>query len=76
MPDLSIFKLDDQTINVKDKTARADASNAKSLATTATANASTAMQKVGELERLSRLEVAYDANSETMTITTGSHTVS
>ena len=76
MSDLSIFKLDNQTINVKDKTARTDASNAKSLATTATANANTALQKVGELERLSRLEVAYDANSETLTITTGSHTVS
>lgn len=72
---LSIFKLDDQTINVKDKTARTDASNAKSLATTAAANASTAMQKVGELERLSRTEVAYNADSETMTITTGTHTV-
>ena len=75
MSDLSIFKLDSQTINVKDKTARTDASNAKNLATTAAANASTAMQKVGELEQLARLEVAYDANSETMTITTGSHTV-
>lgn len=75
MSDLSIFKLNDQSINVKDKTARADASNAKSLATTAAANASTAMQKVGELEKLSRLEVEYDSTSETMTITTGSHTV-
>ena len=53
MSDLSIFKLDNETINVKDTTARTDASNAKQLATTAAGNAST----------------------ETMTITTGSHTV-
>ena len=76
MSDLSIFKLDEQTINIKDKTARQDANNAKQLATTATGNANTALQKVTELEKLSRLEVAYDSTSETMTITTGSHTVS
>lgn len=75
MADLSIFKLDDQTINVKDKTARQDASNAKNLATTANGNASTALSKVNELEKLSRLEVSYDTTSETMTITTGTHTV-
>ena len=75
MSDLSIFKLDNQTINIKDKTARADASNAKQLATTATGNASTALSKVAELEKLSRLGIAYNADTETMTITTGSHTV-
>lgn len=75
MSDLSIFKLDSQTINIKDKTARTDASNAKQLATTAAGNASTALNKVTELEKLSRLEVAYDSSTETMTITTGSHTV-
>ena len=75
MPDLSIFKLDAQTINIKDKTARTDASNAKALATTATGTANTALQKVGELEKLSRLEISYDSTNETMTITTGSHTV-
>ena len=76
MPDLSIFKLDNQSINIKDKTARTEASNAKQLATTATGNANTALQKVTELEKLSRLEVAYDSTKETITITTGSHTVS
>ena len=75
MSDLSIFKLDDQTINIKDKTARQDASNAKQLATTAAGNANTAIQKVTLLEKLKRLEVSYDATNETMTITTGSHTV-
>lgn len=75
MPDLSIFKLDNEAINIKDKTARTEASSAKSLATTAIGNANTAIQKVTELEKLSRLEMEYDATSETMTITTGSHTV-
>ena len=75
MSDLSIFKLDNQTINIKDVQARTDASAAKSLATTANGNASTALNKVAELERLSRLEVSYEASSETLTITTGSHTV-
>lgn len=45
MADLSIFKLDDQVINIKDATARTDASNAKQLATTANGNASTALKR-------------------------------
>ena len=73
MPDLSIFKLDNQTINVKDSTARSAASNAQSLATTANGNAATALNKVAELEKLSRLEVKYDSTTETMTFTTGTH---
>ena len=75
MSELSIFKLDNQTINVKDAQARTDAGAAKSLATTANGNATTALNKVTELEKLSRLEVSYEASSETLTITTGSHTV-
>ena len=75
MSDLSIFKLDNQIINVKDTQARADSSAAKSLASTANGNATTALNKVTELQKLSRLEVSYEASTETLTITTGSHTV-
>ena len=50
MSDLSIFKLDSQTINIKDTTARQTADNAKTLATTANGNAITALNKINELE--------------------------
>ena len=43
MADLSIFKLDTQTINIKDTTAR-------QTATTASGNATTALNKINELE--------------------------
>lgn len=75
MSDLSIFKLDSQTINIKDATARSTADSAKTLATTASANATTALNKVNELEKLSRVSISYDSNTETMTITTGTHDV-
>ena len=75
MADLSIFKLDNQTINIKDSTARSTANSAKTLATTASGNATTALNKVTELEQLSRVSISYDSTKETMTITTGTHTV-
>ena len=50
MSDLSIFKLDTQTINIKDTTAREAADSAKTLATTASGNATTALNKINELE--------------------------
>ena len=50
MSDLSIFKIDSQTINIKDTTARQTADSAKTLATTASGNATTALNKVSELE--------------------------
>ena len=50
MSDLSIFKLDTQTINIKDTTARQTADSAKTLATTASGNATTALNKINELE--------------------------
>lgn len=50
MPDLSIFKIDSQTINIKDTTARQTADSAKTLATTASGNATTALNKINELE--------------------------
>ena len=50
MSDLSIFKIDSQIINIKDTTARQTADSAKTLATTASGNATTALNKVNELE--------------------------
>lgn len=75
MADLSTFKLDDQTITIKDATARQTADNAKTLATTASGNATTALNKVNELEKLSRVTISCDSSKETMTITTGTHDV-
>ena len=75
MADLSIFKLDNQTITIKDATARQTADSAKTLATTASGNATTALNKVTELEKLSRVSMSYDSTTETMTITTGTHDV-
>ena len=75
MADLSIFKLDAQTITIKDATARDTANSAKTLATTASGNATTALNKVNELEKLSRVTISYDSSTETMTITSGTHDV-
>ena len=75
MADLSIFKLDSQTITIKDSTARDTANSAKTLATTASGNATTALNKVNALEQLSRISISYDSTTETMTITTGTHDV-
>ena len=75
MADLSIFKLDSQTITIKDSTARDAANSAKTLAATASGNATTALNKVTELEKLSRVSISYDSTTETMTITTGTHDV-
>ena len=76
MADLSIFKLDNQSITIKDTTARQTADSAKTLATTASGNATTALNKVTELEQLSRVSISYDSSTATMTITTGTHDVS
>ena len=73
MADLSIFKLDNETINIKDTTARQTADSAKTLATTASGNATTALNKITELEKLSRISISYDSSTSTMTITTGTH---
>lgn len=75
MADLSIFKLDSETITIKDSVARQTADSAKTLATTASGNATTALNKVNELEQLSRVTISYDSSKETMTITTGTHGV-
>lgn len=65
---VSKFNIGDQTIEVKDASARTTAS-------TASTNASNALNKVLELEKLSRVEVGYVANTETISITTGTHDV-
>lgn len=75
MADLSTFKLDSQTITIKDSSARQTADSAMALATTASGNATTALNKVSELEKLSRVSISYDSSTETMTITTGTHGV-
>lgn len=65
---VSKFNLGDQTIVIKDASARTTANSANT-------NATNALNKVKELEKLSRVEVSYVANTETITITTGTHDV-
>jgi hypothetical protein len=65
---VSKFNIGDQTIEVKDASARTTAS-------TASTDAKNALNKVLELEKLSRVEVGYVAATETISITTGTHDV-
>lgn len=65
---VSKFNLGGQTIAVKDASARTTAN-------TANTNATNALNKVTELENLSRVEVTYVADTETISITTGTHDV-
>lgn len=65
---VSKFNLAGQTIAVKDASAR-------TIANTASTNATNALNKVVELEKLSRVEVKYLADTETISITTGTHDV-
>lgn len=65
---VSKFNLGGETIDVKDAIAR-------NTANTASANATNALNKVTELEKLSRVEVSYMADTETISITTGTHDV-
>ena len=60
MADLSIFKLDSQTITIKDTTARQTAESAKTLATTASDNATKALNKVNE--QITELKNDLDEN--------------
>ena len=59
MPDVSIFNLGGQNIDVKDGIARSTANRA--------------MQLVQEIEQLSRVTVSYEQSTETITITTKNH---
>lgn len=73
MPDVSIFNLGGQNITVKDATARSNAQSANTAATEAATTANEALQKVKEVEKLSRVTVSYTPTDETITITTATH---
>lgn len=73
MPDVSIFSLGGQSITVKDATARSTAQSASTTAAQASSTANQALQLAQEIEQLSRVTVSYEQQSETITITTGTH---
>lgn len=73
MPDVSIFSLGGQSITVKDATARSTAQSASNTAAQASSTANQALQLAQEIEQLSRVTVSYEQQSETITITTGTH---
>ena len=66
MSDVSVFTLDNTTINVKDATARTTAS-------AASAQSSANAQDIADLKALSRLTVAYDSTTETIAFSTTQH---
>lgn len=74
MPDVSVFNLGGQDINVKDATARSNAQSANTAANEAATKANEALQKVQDIEKLSRVTVSYTPSTETIKITTATHT--
>lgn len=66
MPDVSFFMLGNQSISVKDATARSQSQQAVT-------QAAEALQIAQEVEQLSRVTVSYEQDSETITITTTDH---
>ena len=74
MPDVSIFNLGGQDISVKDATARSNAQNANTAAAEAATTANNALKKVEAVEKLSRVTVEYTPATETIKITTSTHT--
>lgn len=68
MPDVSVFNIAGQDINVYDEQARTQSSSAEQ-------KANEAISKVTELEQLSRVEVNYNEGQRKITITVGTHTV-
>lgn len=70
MPDVSIFNLGGQNLNVKDATARSNSQSAKTAANEAAKTANEALKKAQEIEKLSRVTVTYQQTNETITITT------
>lgn len=74
MPDVAVFNLGGQDITVKDPTARSNAQSANTTAKEASTTANEALQKVKDIEQLSRVTVSYTPATETITITTATHT--
>lgn len=74
MPDVTTFNLGGQDITVKDPTARSNAQNANTAATAAANTANKALKKVEEVEKLSRVTIEYASATETIKITTATHT--
>ena len=74
MSDVTVFNLGGQDINVKDAIARSNAQNANTAATQAATTANEALQKVKEVEKLSRVTIEYTPATETIKITTLTHT--
>lgn len=74
MPDVTVFNLGGQNITVKDPTARSNAQSANTAAKEASTTANEALQKVKDIEQLSRVTVTYTAETETITIATVTHT--
>ena len=66
MADVTKFVLDNTEINVKDDTARTAASAASS-------QSSQNAQDIADLKALSRLTVAYNSSTETITFTSNTH---
>ena len=73
MPDVSTFSLGGKSITVKDETARSTAQSASTTASQASSTANQALQLAQEIEQLSRVTVSYEQQSETITITTATH---
>ena len=74
MSDVTVFNLGGQDINVKDAIARSNAQNANTAATEAATTANEALRKVKEVEKLSRVTIEYTPATETIKITTSTHT--
>lgn len=74
MPDVSIFNLGGQNLNVKDATARSNAQSANTVANEAAKTANEALKKAQEIEKLSRMTVTYQPTNETIIITAETHT--
>ena len=74
MSDVTVFNLGGQDINVKDAIARSNAQNANTTANEAATTANEALQKVKEVEKLSRVTIEYTPATETIKITTSTHT--
>lgn len=68
MPDVSVFNIAGKDINVYDEQARTQSSAAEK-------KADEAVNKVTELEQLSRVEVSYNEEQRKITITVGTHIV-